>query len=251
MADTMTFTTTQHGAYLLLLMAYWRQREPLPDDDEALRSITKTSRSEWKALRPTLARKFRVADGVWWHKRVEAEIAEAEARAKKASEKASKAAQARWQASDGHASGSAPSMPQALHEDCPTPSPTPSASQSSSPPSGEKKARKRADPVLPDWLPADTWAQFVTHRKAMRGVPFTDAARDGVLRELGKLRDAGHDPAELLTTAIVRGWRTVFPPKPGTAAPIIPINRQEAQEARNRAVGEAWLREQEAADASR
>lgn len=127
LADTMAFTTEQHGAYLLLILAYWRERAPLQDDDETLRGITKMDRAGWKRMRPVLAKKFRVADGVWWHKRVEQEMADADARAKKASEKATKAAQARWQASVGHAISNAPSMPQALLEDvleeCPPPSP--------------------------------------------------------------------------------------------------------------------------------
>jgi uncharacterized protein YdaU (DUF1376 family) len=75
LADTMKLTTLQHGAYLQLLIAYWRERKPLADIDDELRSITKLERAEWKRNRPVLAQFFRVGDGVWWHKRVEAEIA--------------------------------------------------------------------------------------------------------------------------------------------------------------------------------
>ena len=131
LSDTMRLTTIQHGAYMLLLMAYWRERAALPDDDEELRSITKTDKSEWKRIRPVLAKFFRVEDGVWWHKRVEAEMAGADARSKKASEKAGKAAQARWGMPQKDESGDAPSnatsISQAfldeMHNECPTPSP--------------------------------------------------------------------------------------------------------------------------------
>jgi uncharacterized protein YdaU (DUF1376 family) len=132
LADTLTFTTLQHGAYMLLLMAYWRERSALPDDDESLRSIAKMGKAEWTRVRPVLARKFRVADGVWWHKRVEQEMAAADARAKKASEKAGKAAQARWQASSKQCSEHAPSIAPDMHEDCPTPSPIPPSLRSGS-----------------------------------------------------------------------------------------------------------------------
>lgn len=121
LADTMKLTTLQHGAYLLLLMAYWRERSPLPDSDDELRAITKTERAEWKAVRPILARFFKVGEGVWWHKRVEAEIAAADKRKAGAVGKAKAAAEARW----GHANADAPSTPQALPEDCPTPPPIP------------------------------------------------------------------------------------------------------------------------------
>lgn len=127
LADTMHLTTLQHGAYFLLLVAYWRERTALPDDEDQLRGITKLERLEWKKNRAVLAKFFKVGGGVWWHKRVEKEIAAADARSKKASAKASAAAQARWQASPEHAASNAPSMPGALledmHEECPTPSP--------------------------------------------------------------------------------------------------------------------------------
>lgn len=133
LADTMRLTTIQHGAYLLLLMAYWRERAALPDDDTELRAITKTEKSEWKQIKPVLAKFFKIENGVWWHKRVEQEMAAADARSEKSSSKAAKAAQARWGHQSGdapsNAPGNAPSIPQALPEDvideCPTPPPLP------------------------------------------------------------------------------------------------------------------------------
>jgi hypothetical protein len=70
---------------------------------------------------------FKVAGGVWWHKRVEHEMVAADERAKKASEKAEKAAQARWGAKPKDATGNATSIPQEKPKDvlneCPPPSP--------------------------------------------------------------------------------------------------------------------------------
>jgi hypothetical protein len=81
---------------------------------------------------------------------------------------------------------------------------------------GEARKRARSAPsawLPPVWMPVAEWSAFEQHRKAMRGVPFTDAARSGVVRDLEKLRVAGYDPAELLATAVTRGWRTVFEPR--------------------------------------
>ena len=69
--------------------------------------------------------------------------------------------------------------------------------------------------AAPEWVPADEWRDFVQMRKAMRNVPFTDAAARGVVAELDKLRQQGHAPHELLRLAVTNGWRTVYPPKPG------------------------------------
>lgn len=70
LADTGHLSTTQHGAYLLLLMHYWRKRE-LPEDDKQLAAIAKLPLRIWLDVKPTLQDFF--YDG-WRHKRVEAEL---------------------------------------------------------------------------------------------------------------------------------------------------------------------------------
>lgn len=70
LADTGHLTTTQHGAYLLLLMHYWRKRE-LPDDDKQLAAIAKLPLRIWLDVKETIQAFFH--DG-WKHKRVEAEL---------------------------------------------------------------------------------------------------------------------------------------------------------------------------------
>ena len=72
----------------------------------------------------------------------------------------------------------------------------------------------------PDWLPVGDWADFVAMRKAMgKSVPFTLAAANGIVRELGKLRDQGQDPGEVLQQSVRSGWRSVFAVK-GQARPV-------------------------------
>lgn len=138
LADTQRLTRDQHGGYLLLLMAYWREGGPLADDDEELAAIVKATPKEWTQLRPRMAKFFTVADGFWTHKRVEQELAGARERSEKSSSKAQKAAQARWGNSSKHAPSNAPSIPQAVQEQCPTPSPSSSlrSEQSCAKPSG-------------------------------------------------------------------------------------------------------------------
>lgn len=127
LADTQHLSRDEHGAYLLLLMAYWRNDGPLPDDDKRLSAIAKASHKEWKELRPTIAEFFVVSDGRWTQKRVEAELAQSKDRKNKAVSKAQAAAGARWSQAKNNTSSNAPSnapsIPQALLKQCPTPTP--------------------------------------------------------------------------------------------------------------------------------
>jgi uncharacterized protein YdaU (DUF1376 family) len=76
LADTGRLTTEQHGAYLLLMMDYWRNG-PLPADDVALAQITRLSPAAWKKNKVAVTAFFRLADGNWHHKRIDAELADA------------------------------------------------------------------------------------------------------------------------------------------------------------------------------
>ena len=71
LGDTGHLTTAQHGAYLLLMMHYWRKGE-LPDDDRQLSKITKLPLRTWCEYRPTLQDFFHSG---WRHKRIDAELA--------------------------------------------------------------------------------------------------------------------------------------------------------------------------------
>lgn len=70
LADTGHLTTAQHGAYLLLLMHYWRKRE-LPDDDKQLAAIAKLPLRIWLDMKETIQAFFHMG---WKHKRLDAEI---------------------------------------------------------------------------------------------------------------------------------------------------------------------------------
>ena len=70
LGDTGHPTTAQHGAYLLLMMHYWRKGE-LPDCDRQLSKITKLPLKTWCDYRAILQDFFH--DG-WRHKRIDAEL---------------------------------------------------------------------------------------------------------------------------------------------------------------------------------
>lgn len=82
--DTAHFTTTEHGAYLLLIAFYWTNGG-LPDTEDSIRKIAKCSVLAWRKILPRLKEKFTVTDAPcnatqnvsWKHKRIDIELAQA------------------------------------------------------------------------------------------------------------------------------------------------------------------------------
>ena len=73
LADTAHLRAVEHGAYLLLIMHYWRT-QGLPSDDAALARIARVTNAEWKKIKPVIKTLF--SDG-WKHKRIEFEMTQA------------------------------------------------------------------------------------------------------------------------------------------------------------------------------
>lgn len=71
--DTDHLSAAEHGAYLLLIMKYWRDGG-LPDDEALIRRYAKLSSEQWVESRDVLSALFE--DG-WKHKRIDAELQKA------------------------------------------------------------------------------------------------------------------------------------------------------------------------------
>lgn len=78
--DTMKLGTESHGAYLLLMLDYYANAEPCPDDDFVLAAVCKLTEEVWKKHRRVLEPHFDVRDGFWFHKRIERELDESSRR---------------------------------------------------------------------------------------------------------------------------------------------------------------------------
>ncbi|GKS91197.1 hypothetical protein [Acidovorax sp. SUPP2539] len=73
---------------------------------------------------------------------------------------------------------------------------------------------------IPEWMPAQPWEDFVSMRRAKgKRAPFTVAAAKGIVRELEKFREQGHDPAAVLQASVMNGWSGVFAPGGRNGAP--------------------------------
>ena len=94
MADTQHLTTLEHGAYVLLIFAYWQSKSPLRALNGRLANVARLSDEEWNSVEPALREFFTEKDGFWHHKRVECELSRFTAKSEQAS-KAGKASAAK------------------------------------------------------------------------------------------------------------------------------------------------------------
>lgn len=119
--------------------------------------------------------------------------------------------------------------------------------------------RKRGKPdkpavVLPDWVPLEDWNAFIAMRMAKRAKP-TEHAKDLLVRELAKLKAAGHDPRAVLQQSTRSNWTDLYPiaepranGKPAPKPPVIGLTDDQVDEIkrRRRAADARALAEREA-----
>jgi uncharacterized protein YdaU (DUF1376 family) len=71
LGDTAHLTTTEHGAYLLLLMTAWRSGDcSLPDDDKMLARFCRMNCQQWARIKPLMLTFWKVENGRWRQSRL-------------------------------------------------------------------------------------------------------------------------------------------------------------------------------------
>lgn len=93
--DTMGLTRSEHGSYMLLIMAYWTKGGPLDNDDRCLREIARCPDAEWVRTKGIMERFFEVNNGCWKHKRIDSELQKCRERTRMLAEASAKGVQAR------------------------------------------------------------------------------------------------------------------------------------------------------------
>jgi uncharacterized protein YdaU (DUF1376 family) len=96
LVDTMSLSTEQHGAYLLLLMAAWKADATLPNDPAQLAQISRLTPQQWSRHEPVLRTFFFVTAECWIHNRVRAELDMAKANVEKKSAAGKAGAASKW-----------------------------------------------------------------------------------------------------------------------------------------------------------
>lgn len=63
--------------------------------------------------------------------------------------------------------------------------------------------------ILPDWIPKETWEDYVAMRKQIRK-PLTTGAVKLAVKELEKLKEQGDDPQSVLEQSTLNSWQGLF-----------------------------------------
>lgn len=202
LADTTNLTRDQHGAYLLLLMAYWRRGGPLPADDGQLAAMAKASPAEWRKLKHVISPLFTEVDGKWVQKRADVELAKAKNLTAAKADAGRKGAASKWQ---DHGKGDDKRMaePSTIQWQTDAPLPTP-ISEEEPPLRGGISASKKTRRQLPVGFPAFSDLEWAKEIWLQRGrADLVQAMPD----EIEKFRD--HHGGKLTTSADWPGsWRT-------------------------------------------
>ncbi len=96
LADTTHLSTFQHGAYLLLIAAYWCNGGPIPADEETLARICRTTKDKLARYGFPILAMFTAKDGLLYHQRIDFELSKSCQRISSAQAKAN----ARWHPGD-------------------------------------------------------------------------------------------------------------------------------------------------------
>jgi uncharacterized protein YdaU (DUF1376 family) len=225
-ADTMHLTPAEHGAYLMLILHYWRTG-PIPNDDARLALITKLG-DAWSIASSTIKAFFEQSNGMLVHRRIDREKLEAEGNKDRNQARAKAAADKRW---GKHATSNANSNPQAIPNEYPSPSPSPSPSSLTL---GESVAKAPR--------PAKKCPESFLITESMQTWAAKECPNADLNAETAKFRDHTFSTARTDWAGTWRNWlRKSQESKPFYGKPAGHVNKQEALEASNRAVVDRLL----------
>ncbi len=212
LSATGRLTTEQHGAYLLLLLDYWKNGAP-PEDDAVLAQIVRMTPTAWRKCKPAIIDFFEVKDGQLVQKRVEQERGRADTITEERSKAGKAGAAKRWQ-KDSKRIANANGLPMANGQQ--NDAPSQSQSQEEESPNGDVSVEPTPKPLTKREV-IDAWQD----RMVPQGFPAIRKITGQRDRQLAaRLRDSTLDEwlqamAALERSAFCRGendrgWRADF-----------------------------------------
>jgi hypothetical protein len=211
----------QH-ALLMMWMVAWAQVPcgSFPSDEALIRAKCRIPTAAWARCRAVLMRGWWAADdGRLYHDTLVKRVMEMMSRRRSdADRQHAKRAREASESQKNHASITPVSRvtPTGLTAESSTDNRLPNTgTKDKDPPKPPRKRGPSGSSVeIPEWMPGAEWDAFVEMRRAKGSrAPFTVAAAKGIIADLAKFREAGHDPAKVLQTSVNNGWSGVFEPK--------------------------------------
>lgn len=187
----------QHGSYTLLIDACY-DREQFPTMDEAIEWTWASSATEIEAVEFVLRKFFTLEGGVYVQKRIQEEITEYRLKAETNKRIATERETKRKEKSTNRV------------PDVNEPPPNHKPITNNHKPVTNTKPKSAPATPLPDWLPDESWNDYLETRKVMKS-PMTDRAKLLAIGKLSELRQSGHDPTAVLNQSIYNGWKGLFP----------------------------------------
>lgn len=147
--DTLSLSTEQIGAYMLLLMAMWNAGGRLPADDAKLARIVRLSVKKWRAIAADLMTFFDGDDDAIWHNRLTRELHKSESKSQSRASAGAIGGRAKSLKNKDVGLANASDLPKHLPDTIKNPSSLRS----------DGGARKRASRLPEDWQLPDEWQQ--------------------------------------------------------------------------------------------
>jgi len=197
--DTAHLSMLEHGAYTMLLDAYYATEKPFPNDMNTLYRICRAVKKEEKvAVFSVISQFFKLsAEGFYFNSRADIEIDR-------------KLKQVNTNRELGRKGGRPPvtetdsqNKTESVSETKPNNNPSHSHSQ---------KEQKKSAYALPDWVPLDAWNSYVEMRQKIRR-PLTEKAKYLQVKKLAELVNEGQDPEAVLNNSVANSWQGLFPVK--------------------------------------
>ncbi len=218
LAGTRGMTAAETGIYITLIAMMYERGGSLPYDPARLARLCGASNSTFKGAIDALLtdEKFALEGDLLTNKRVVEELSYSSNR----SGVGKSNAESRWSKNTIENKGSSDAT--AMQRQCngnaiPDPYPDIGKIDKSISPidareSEEKPVSKKPTFTPPDWVDGDAWTAFMEVRKKAKAVN-SDYALRCIIADLERFRQRGHDPTELIKTAVKNGWKSVYEPK--------------------------------------
>lgn len=233
-AHTARLSLAEKGAYRELLDECYIITGALPNDMPVLwRICGAVTDDEKHAVEHVVELFFILKNNKLHNKRVDHEIEKQAAFIAEQSRKGKASARARWgnRSVTDTVTGDVTEGITETQPDCnlpqptthyhnPQPLPQPTATEdqnqprSKTKPQRAKKGNGEAPFILPDWIPAEHWQNWIDARTKKRNAP-TEWAKHLAVTKLEWLREQGHQPAGVLAQSAFNGWSGLFPIKDG------------------------------------